>query len=306
MDAANDAIGGIASGAIESVALRVTVTSGSAEDLKIMVLDDLADADAVDLDEDPNTDTYLSETTWNAANLTGLNKPDGNRESPNDLTSALLASTASGDLGLTGTPQEVLIPLDLALFQSAITGSSNDEITLIITGPKNSDLYLASLANTGGYAVPSLVVTAGGAADPNADPVDQDNDGLADAWEATYFPGQEATIDGSADSDGEGVLDFFEYLYGSDPSDAMDSGFRLRVASVGGSTVFNWEVQDGFVLGSDYLVEVSTDLGNPAGWQSLPPEDYTLTPSTSNGMTSLSLEVTADYGDHVFIRLVQP
>ena len=136
--------------------------------------------------------------------------------------------------------------------------------------------------------------------------IDDDSDGISDDWETLYFPGQEATIDGSSDSDSDGVLDFFEYLYGSDPTDGASAGFQLSAGPDGGHVAFIWEVQDGFVLGSDYLVEISTDLSDPAGWGPLPTEDYTLASSTSNGMTSLSLKVTADYGDHVFIRLVKP
>ena len=69
------------------------------------------------------------------------------------------------------------------------------------------------------------------------------------------------------------------------------------------SAGFKWAVKEGFVMGQHYLVEVSTDLSS---WISLPPAHYSMTENTQNGMTDLDLEVTHDYGDQVFLRLVQP
>lgn len=144
---------------VVSVRLKFTVTSASAEDVAVVALNDLADADDINLDGDLNTDTYLSETTWTEANLSGLNRPDGGRDAPNDLTSSRLASIPSGGFGLTTLPEEVSVSLDVTLFKDLLTNSSNDEITLILTGPKNGPMQVASLTNTNGYLVPTLEIT---------------------------------------------------------------------------------------------------------------------------------------------------
>jgi hypothetical protein len=110
---------------------------------------------------------------------------------------------------------------------------------------------------------------------------------------------------GNIDSDGDGVLDFFEYLYGSDPDDASDSGFRIEAlpAETGGGAAFRWEVLSGFTAGTHYRILVSTDLGT---WGQLPEGHYTLQQSEDAGRTRLELTLTHNYGDRVFIRLAEP
>jgi hypothetical protein len=134
--------------------------------------------------------------------------------------------------------------------------------------------------------------------------LDADNDGIDDGWEEGFF-GTTAVIDGSVDSDGDGTDDFFEYLYGSDPTDPVSRGFRLDVGSdaPGSPVIFDWETLNGFVLGTDYLIEVSIDLSD---WSLLPVEHYTWVPVSSGERTRLELEMTHNYGSQVFIRLVRP
>ncbi len=54
-------------------------------------------------------------------------------------------------------------------------------------------------------------------------------------------------INGTADSDDDGVLDFFEYLYGSDPNSAADSGFRFSAETngPGDAVILRWEILEG-------------------------------------------------------------
>jgi hypothetical protein len=133
---------------------------------------------------------------------------------------------------------------------------------------------------------------------------DADSDGIDDTWETFYFPGQEAVIDGTHDSDGDGVLDFFEYLYGSVPTDAASRGFRFAVGPDGtGNMVFDWKVEPGFILGQDYGVMISTDLSD---WDPLPVEHYDLFETSVEGKSLMELELTHDYGSKVFLKLVQP
>lgn len=134
---------------------------------------------------------------------------------------------------------------------------------------------------------------------------DTDNDSIDDSWETAYFDDTES-IDGSADSDGDGVKDFFEYLYGSDPTDSASVGFRLQTESSASAFVIDWDVSEGFELGTDYAVEYTSDLSDPGSWVTLPLEAYTLQPSTSNGMTNMMVEITQEFDTALFIRLVQP
>lgn len=132
--------------------------------------------------------------------------------------------------------------------------------------------------------------------------LDIDFDRMEDIWEMTYF-GSTGNVDGAADSDFDGTRDYFEYLYGSAPNDAVSRGVRVAAERKDGATRFGWKVADGFVLGTDYLVQVSADLSH---WEILPPEHYTLNQGSAEGMTSLEIEVTENYGEYLFIRLVRP
>jgi|GEM_PF-390037 len=111
--------------------------------------------------------------------------------------------------------------------------------------------------------------------------------------------------EGNGDADGDGVLNFFEYLYGSDLYQPDSDGFWIAAnpSQSGNEAAFNWGVKEGFVLGSDYLVSISTDL---TGWDPLPAEHYSLVENTQNGLTHVELEITHDYGAKVFLRLEQP
>jgi fibronectin type 3 domain-containing protein len=133
---------------------------------------------------------------------------------------------------------------------------------------------------------------------------DFDSDGIGDNWELLHF-GSRNAIDGSLDSDGDGVRDFFEYLYGSDPNKAGGDGFRLRIAPglAGTEPVIDWTIREGFDLGMDYDVRISTDLES---WDLLPEQHFTLEETTTSGMTLMELFLTQDYGERVFLRLGKP
>ncbi len=135
-------------------------------------------------------------------------------------------------------------------------------------------------------------------------PADVDVDTIQDSWELLNF-GAINYSDGTLDSDGDGVLDFFEYLFGSIPTDASSRGSQLLVAlSVEGSgLVFKWAVKSGFVIGVDYGVEVSADLSG--SWSPLPEMHYSLEAITFNGQTEVELSLTHDYGSNVFIKLTR-
>ena len=127
----------------------------------------------------------------------------------------------------------------------------------------------------------------------------QDDDG----WEMEHFGGL-GRVDGNEDSDADGVNNFFEYLYGSDPRDSVSRGFQLQAKPDNESNdiFFDWTVAERFALGSDYRVEVSTDL---ASWNPLPAGNYSIQQNGQQGKTHFELTLTHDYGNQVFIKLVQ-
>lgn len=127
---------------------------------------------------------------------------------------------------------------------------------------------------------------------------------MDDSWEVLNFesPG---VIDGDEDSDGDGITDFFEFIYGSDPNDSesLGSPFRVTEDPTTGEALFTWAVPEEISLGTHYLIEVSTDL---VTWATIPPTAYTLEQNTIDGTTSLALTLSHNYGSCVFLRLKRP
>jgi hypothetical protein len=149
MDAASDTIGGVAVDNITSVKLNLTAVNSQIIETTLYALDDLANPGA----------GFLTETSWTDSNLTASTAPHGNVDIASSSTAALIGSFAKVDQG-TGvkTPYAFSIDLDVTAFKSLVTDSSNDEITLIVPGRKDSNITIASLDNTGGYGVPTLTV----------------------------------------------------------------------------------------------------------------------------------------------------
>lgn len=135
-------------------------------------------------------------------------------------------------------------------------------------------------------------------------PVDSDTDGIDDNWELHYF-GNLFSSSELSDTDADGVKDFFEYLFGSDPTSASSRGGV--VANVnnqdGTSMVFRWVVKEHLTLGADYGFSISPDMGS---WLSPLPEDYSAVEYSENGMTHVTLEIASDYGNKVFLVLTKP
>ncbi|MGB0372302.1 MAG: DUF7594 domain-containing protein [Opitutales bacterium] len=106
------------------------------------------------------------------------------------------------------------------------------------------------------------------------------------------------------DTDGDGVKDYFEYLYKSDPKDPSSRGLivEAKESPDSDSVVFEWAVAEGFVLNEDYILEVSNNL---SGWDVPDPSEYTISEVTADGFTLLSLELH-DAGPDIFVRLIQP
>jgi hypothetical protein len=170
IDAANNTIDGIAFGDISSVTLNVFVTSGGNAGDKITVfgLVDNADPDGTspsdDADSGNTTDDFLSETSWAAGTVSSLNSPIGLYSAGNmarlETASAFVYNDQLGLLDEDNLSGAKSISLDVTFFKSFLTNSSNNEVSLILTGPVNRNIDIASFGNTGGNAVPSLTITA--------------------------------------------------------------------------------------------------------------------------------------------------
>ena len=131
------------------------------------------------------------------------------------------------------------------------------------------------------------------------DPTDGDSDGIADAWEIEHF-GAVGVVDGSGDADGDGLPDFFEYIFDSNPNDAADHGEPLRAtrADDGSGMLIRWTVGPDIIAGTHYDVRFSTNLSE---WNPLPTE-ASLEEITGDP-TQIELTLPASVGEKAFIRL---
>jgi hypothetical protein len=129
--------------------------------------------------------------------------------------------------------------------------------------------------------------------------VDSDLDGLSDSWEMQHFESI-ATTDGTLDSDGDGVLDFFEYIFGTVPTDAADRSTPLAAVrdAEGTGVVFHWAVSPRMIVGEHYQVRYSTDLSS---WEPLP-EGYNLRELSGNPK-QIELTLPASVGNKAFVLL---
>jgi hypothetical protein len=91
---------------------------------------------------------------------------------------------------------------------------------------------------------------------------DSDHDGMDDDWEMTYFGN--LSHDGTADTDGDGLTDYQEFLAGTNPIDNASVLRCLAVStSAGGATIY-WSA----VPGHNYRVEFKNNVDD-ANWTTL-------------------------------------
>jgi hypothetical protein len=122
---------------------------------------------------------------------------------------------------------------------------------------------------------------------------DSDGDGIADAWELTWF-GNLTTANASSDFDHDGMTDKQEYLAGTNPLDANDN---LRITHIERGVpphsptyvIVQWTSEPTRF----YTVQRRTTLDPADSWL----EIFT---STSPGVTGLGLN---QVGDHYFYRI---
>ncbi|MCW1923324.1 cadherin domain-containing protein [Luteolibacter arcticus] len=128
---------------------------------------------------------------------------------------------------------------------------------------------------------------------------DSDENGLFDAWELSF-----GVSSPSSDDDHDGVAAFFELLSGGDPNTAETPSLLGLAHALPGDHELGWNVRTGFVLGEDYHVELSGDLGE---WGRLQAVDYAVESITpvSPGVSRVVIKVPAA-GSQQFLRLSSP
>lgn len=123
---------------------------------------------------------------------------------------------------------------------------------------------------------------------------DSDHDGLPDAWEYSYAPGDLGKFGKETDSDHDGQSDLQEYLAGTDPLDPNDSlriiGFSFAPDQT--SLAITWTSK----LTRQYRVETSSSLGSTNDWIE---SDLGLVVPDGN----LTARVLPPAGSHQMIRI---
>jgi hypothetical protein len=94
--------------------------------------------------------------------------------------------------------------------------------------------------------------------------IDSDGDGIPNGWEMLYGLNPNDPMDADQDLDGDGMTNLQEYIEGTNPS---DSASFLRITSVSydpstGAASFSFPSTNGKL----YRIEYSDDLTNPNGW----------------------------------------
>ena len=90
-------------------------------------------------------------------------------------------------------------------------------------------------------------------------PVDANSNGIADAWEAQYFPGGMSSKD--ADDDHDNFSNYKEWLAGTSPNDSQ-SALIVRNVQVGSGFTFSWPT----VAGRTYRVSATNVLFAASSW----------------------------------------
>ena len=115
---------------------------------------------------------------------------------------------------------------------------------------QNYNLVVNDLRIPGNAALLKQILTNAAAA------VDTDSDKLLDAWELEQFENLDSTA--SMDSDNDGVDNFHEFAFGTNPTDAASRAEIFKAVTAQDTFIFSFRRQAGSLI--NYFIETSTDL----------------------------------------------
>jgi hypothetical protein len=156
---------------------------------------------------------------------------------------------------------------------SNVTDKPSSVYTFTAATNVSSTSYRAVVKNR---ALPSGRATAFVAVTTLAD---SDGDGTPDEWEARYGLASGNSADGQLDTDGDGMLNWQEYIAGTDPTNALSNLKFTTLVSSNGTLRLAFEA----VSNKTYAVQYKGALNDPA-WQTLVQTIATRTNRTETGL----------------------
>lgn len=207
--------------------------------------------------------TFGGVTSYTTAAASGRNPPSVKFDSDGDwITSTYFTGGSNLSFFIKAYPATGTNSVGTFVVEQLVDGVWNSLLTLVnpVNVGTTVSVALASGATqlrftwnktSGNIAFDDVIVTGAAVADT-------DGDGLPDWWEQAYFGGPTNAV-AAADSDGDGMSNGAEYTAGTDPTDADSAFYLFGVSNVApGSAVFtfSWPSATGRV----YTVRVSTNL----------------------------------------------
>jgi len=126
--------------------------------------------------------------------------------------------------------------------------------------------------------------------------LDSDGDGMPDSWEDLYGFNKNSSADAALDFDGDGLSNLEEYLAGTHPKQA-GSGLALKATRNGAITELRFDA----VAGKTYSILFSATLDLPISWQRLVD-----VPAQSGNQTLMVPDNSGVPGSQRFYRIVTP